>query len=234
MAGALADRFRPAQVLAWGYGAQAASLAATAAVLLADGPPLAAYALSAVAATAITITRPAQAVVLPALARAPDELTASNVVIGWIESVTALAAPALAGVLLAVGSPGVVFAVFAAAAVGQALIVVPIGARTAAPGTAGADGSLTAELTAGFRALAHNPHPRMLVALLSVAYVVWGALDILTVVLAIDILGLGDAGVGYLIAAFSAGGLAGAALAVGLSGEDASRAADPLRRRDLG
>jgi MFS family permease len=217
IAGALADRYRPARVLAWGYVAQAAGMGTTASVLLADGPPLAAYAFSAVAATAVTVTRPTQAVVLPALARAPEELTAANVVTGWIESATALAGPVLAGVLLAAGSPGTVFAVFAAAAMAQAVLVWPVRGGTA-PAAAELEETATAELTAGFRALAHNPHPRLLVALLAVAYVVWGALDILTVVLAVDILDIGEAGVGYLVAAFGAGGVVGAALAVGLVG----------------
>jgi MFS family permease len=225
IAGALADHFRPARVLAWGYAAQAASLGATAAVLYAEGPALAAYALSAVASTAVTITRPTQAVVLPALARAPEELTAANVLTGWIESATALAGPLLAGLLLGIGSPGAVFAVFAAAAVVQAILVLPVGGG-AAPGAAGLEESAAAELTAGFRALARNPHPRMLVALLAMAYVVWGALDILTVVLAVDILDIGEAGVGYLVAAFGAGGIVGAALAVGLVGR--SRLVPPI------
>lgn len=96
---------------------------------------------------------------------------------------------------------------FAAAAIAQAILVAPVGG--AAPGAAGSDEGPTAELAAGFRALARNPHPCTLVALLSLAYVVWGALDILAVVLAIDILGIGEAGVGYLVAAALAVGLVG-------------------------
>src|SRR5690349_5284381 len=87
IAGSLGDRHRLTHVLAAGYAAQAAAMGATAAVLLGGGPPFAAYALAAAAATAVTVTRPATAALLPALARSPEELTAANVTSGWIESV---------------------------------------------------------------------------------------------------------------------------------------------------
>src|SRR5436305_181480 len=126
VAASLADRHPAAKVLAAGYAAQAAAMSATAAVLLGGGPPVAAYALAAVAATAVTITRPAQAVLTPSLARTPEELTAANVASGWIESVSVLAAPALAGVLLGAGGAGTVFAVMAGVALVSALLVAPV------------------------------------------------------------------------------------------------------------
>ena len=67
--GLLADRRRPEGVLAGGYVAQAAAMGATAVVLFGGGAPWLAYAFAAAATTAITITRPAQAVLAPGLAR---------------------------------------------------------------------------------------------------------------------------------------------------------------------
>jgi MFS family permease len=213
LAASLGDRFRPTRVLAAGYVAQASAMAATGAVLLADGPPFAAYALAAVGATAVTVTRPAQAVLTPALARTPEELTAANVASGWIESVSMLAAPALAGVLLAAGGAGAVFAVMAGAALASAILVAPLRGPAPAGGGPGFDRTLD-----GVRAVAREPGPRSLVWLLGVEALAIGALDVLYVVLAVDVLHRDGSTAGYLNAAFGAGGVAGIAVTVALVG----------------
>jgi MFS family permease len=213
-ASVLADRRPPGRVLALGYLAQALAMGGTAVPLLGGAPPLVAYALAAVAATAVTITRPTQAALVPGLARTPDELTATNVVSGWIECVSVLVAPALAGVLLAVASPGWVFAVMAVVVGGSSLLV----ARLPGPAPACDAQPALQEALAGFRVLAREPSARVLVGLLGGQFVAIGALDVLYVVLAISVLDLGGSGAGYLNAAFGAGGVAGIAVTAALVG----------------
>jgi MFS family permease len=212
VAASLIDRISPTRLLTFGYLAQFAAMSATASVLLADGPPLMAYALAAVAATAITVSRPAQAVLLPSLARTPEELTAANVVSGWIESVAMLGAPALAGVLLGAGGAGTVFAVMAGTVLVSAMLVAPV-RSPAADGDAAATAAL-----AGVRAVALEPGPRSLVWLLTVEAIAIGALDVLYVVLAVGVLHKSGGSAGYLNAAFGAGGVAGVAATATLVG----------------
>lgn len=212
----LADRFRPARVLTLGYVAQGAGMGLTAAVLLLDGPPALAYACAALAATAVTVTRPTQAALTPALARVPEELTASNVVFGWNESVSLLVAPTVAGVLLAAAGPGWVFLLMALLVLGGAVLVAPI--TGPAPASGGSEASPLSELADGFRVLGREPAARTLVGMLGAQFVAIGMLDVLYVVLAVDTLEMGDGGAGYLNAAFGAGGALGIGVTASLVG----------------
>ena len=90
-----------------------------------------------VASTAVAATRPAQAVLLPALVHGPEQLTAMNVVTGWIESVGIVAAGAIAGALLAVGGAGAVFATCAGLGAGAGLLVATVRTRPLAIADAG-------------------------------------------------------------------------------------------------
>jgi hypothetical protein len=218
------DRFRRERVLLGGYLVQAAAMAATAAALLADAPVPLVYGLAAVAATSITVTRPAQNALLPILARTPDELTAANVASSWTESISVLGGPALAALLLAVSGPGAVFAVMAGALACAGLLVRRVDTG-AGPGPATASAEPAGRLTGvvrtalgGFGALARERLPRLSVALLTVQYLMVGVLDVLLVVLAFEVLDLGASGVGLLNSAVGAGAIAGSALTVLLVG----------------
>jgi len=218
VAARLGDRRPPGRVLALGYVVQALALGATATTLIADGPALLAYGLAAVGATAVTVTRPAQAALLPSLARTPDELTATNVVAGWSESISMLAAPALAGALLAWHGAGAVFAVMSVLLVSAALVVAPITGATPAPGP---DDDVSA-----FRLLLDEPNARLLVGVLGAQYLVIGALDVLFVVLAVSVLGRDGSVAGYLNAAFGAGGVVAIVITIALVGR--ARLVPPL------
>jgi len=108
----LVDRRSPVILLAGGYLVQAAATAATAAAIIA-GLPLAAYAAAVAAATAVTTTRPAQSTLIPSVASTADQLTAANVVAGWVEATGIAVSGLLAGVLIALAGVGSVFAVCA-------------------------------------------------------------------------------------------------------------------------
>ncbi|HEU0336328.1 MAG TPA: cyclic nucleotide-binding domain-containing protein [Gaiellaceae bacterium] len=217
VAATLGDRSPPGRVLLWGYVAQAAGMGLTATVLLADGPAALAYASAALAATAVTITRPAQAALVPALARRPEELTAANVVAGWIEGLSVLVAPAVAGLLLGVSGPGWVFAVMAAVAVASAVLVAPVPGPPPAGGQE-ARSAVLAETAESIRLVRREPAVRLLVVLLGLQFVAIGALDVLFAELAIGVLDRDDAWAGYLNAAFGLGGTLGIAATVALVG----------------
>jgi len=218
------DRYRREWVLLGGYLAQALSMLATAVALLTEAPVPLVYGLAALAATSITITRPAQSALLPTLARTPEELTAANVASSWTESTSVLGGPALAALLLGLSGPGAVFAVMAAVLACSGLLVTGIrtdpvpGLAQPGKGRPGRLAGLVRTALGGFSTLARERLPRLSVGLLTVQFVMVGALDVLLVVLAFDVLDIGSSGVGLLNSAVGAGAIAGSALTVLLVG----------------
>jgi hypothetical protein len=78
--------------------------------------------------------------------------------------------------------------------------------------------ALRSHLLAGARAAATTPAPRLLIGTFIIQTGVRGALVVLTVVAAIELLGMGEPGVGMLNAALGAGGFVGAVAAIALAG----------------
>ena len=222
IAASLGDHVRRERALLLAYLAQFITMALTAAALLAAAPAPLVYLAAASATMAITLTRPVQAAILPSLSRAPAELTAANVASGTVETASILVGPILAGLALAGSGPGLVLVGAAGVVFAGGLLVLDVrpvapAPRVAEPASTGAR-SLFVEAFGGFGLLLRERGPRAPLLLLGGAAVLWGALDVLLVVLAFDLLDIGEAGVGYLNAAIGAGGLVGSALSVALIG----------------
>lgn len=158
--------------------------------------------------------RPIQASVLPWLARTPGELTAANVVAALAENAATLLGPVVAGIALALfGVPAAIGLAAALVAVASGMIwrfVVPARGGDAAGAR---DHTAMAAMAAGAVDLARLAPPVGVTVLVFAQTFVRGALTVLVVVLALDVLLLGEAAVGWLTAAMGIGGLIGGAIA---------------------
>ncbi len=211
----LGDRYSRRNVLVALSLVRALVLAVAAAVVALDGPAAVVFVLAAVFTAVGTGHKPAQAALLPGLADEAGQLAASNALWAAIDSVGFLVGAAGGGLLVAIG--GVEFAL--AATCGAYLLAVvalagiPVDVR---PPGAGAPpvGRRAAEIAEGFRTVAATPGLRLVVGVLGVSTLVEGAVDVLVVVVALELLDLGAAGVGWLNSAWGLGGAIGGAAAV--------------------
>jgi predicted MFS family arabinose efflux permease len=204
----LADRFPRVRVMVAADLMRAFAVTGAAVAVFVDAPTGLVYALAGAVAVVSTAFRPAQAALVPTLTRTTQELTAANVASSTIESVAFFAGPALGGVLLAATSVGVVFAAQAAAFLWSALLVHRIKVEHVITAETSQRG-IVRELAAGFEAVARDSRLRLLIGLFSAQTLVGGALNVLVVVTALELLDVGEAGLGFLTSADGLGGLVG-------------------------
>jgi len=215
LAGVVGDRYPRVRVMIASDLVRAATLATMGVATLADAPPFAIYGLALVATLSATPFGPAQAALLPQLARSPRELTAANASTSAVDNVGSFVGPALGGLVVAVANVEAVFGTAAVLYLWSALLVASIGHREQIErGGEDDDGGGLRKAFAGFGALAGTPRLRLIVGLVAAQTVVDGALDVLIVVLALETLQAGASGLGFLNSAAGAGGVL-AALAAG-------------------
>ncbi|HET8784389.1 MAG TPA: MFS transporter [Candidatus Limnocylindrales bacterium] len=235
VAAILGDRHPRSRVMLGAYLGQALAFAAAAAAFALDAA-LAGYGLGIVAMALVALTRPLLASILPEIARSPDELTAGNVASGLGEGFGALGGSLAAGVLLAVGgAPAVLVAGAGAMSVASLLVLrLAIEARVverAAIRMAEADLSGVVrvalhELGAGAAAMIADRRLVALSTLMAVTIGTLGALNVLIVIVAIDVLGFDEEAAGYLAAVTGVGALLGSLAATSLIGRE--RIAAPM------
>ena len=209
--GELADRISRAAVMTGSACASAIALGLSATAAALGAPELPVYLLGLVVTVAGMAFRAAQSAIMPALARDPRALASANVVTSTVESAAVFAGPALAAVVLAAAGPALGFALAALLVFAAAILVAGLeGAAGAPQATAATGGSL--------RAAAAHPIVRLVLGLLLAQTFVSGALTVYYVLCAIELLQIGESGVGLLTAAYGAGGVLGSLAAFGLAG----------------
>ncbi len=214
----LGDRYDKRLVMVSSDLARVVLIGAAALAVYTDSPPVVVYILAALVGVAATAFRPAEAALVPALARTPDELTAANVSASTIESIGMFGGPAIGGLLLAATGPATVFVVTAGLLLCSAILLVGIRPAGEVEPVEREEESIREELLAGFRAIVHERRMRLLVGLFSAQTFVDGMLNVLIVVVALDLLDTGRAGLGFLNSAVGIGGLVGALAAAALVG----------------
>jgi MFS family permease len=205
------DRRPRARVLTAAYAVLSLSMAATAVALVA-APPIVGYLMATVAATTITLVRPAHAALLPEIVRTPDELAVANAASGTAEGLGALIGPLLAGLLIGLGGPAAVYAAIAILTLGSTVIVLPLAlaAHPLVTPTAVPRHGLLRELGAGLRTVAGDRRLFAVMAILSGTIALLGAFNVLLTVIAIDLLGGDESTIGYVAAIAGLGSVLGA------------------------
>jgi MFS family permease len=227
IASTLGDRYPRRLVMVCSDATRAVLVVVAAVLIWTDGPTIAVYALAIVAAVCGSPFRSSQASLLPQLARDPIELAAANVASSTVESIGFFAGPALAGLMLAVTSIPVVYVFNAITFAWSALLVLGVRVPRREDESQAKDEepeaeppekeSFLAEVTAGYRAILGSRDLRVLVGLYCGQTVVAGASLVFTVAIALDMLEIGQSGLGYLDAMLGVGGLVGGFVALVLA-----------------
>lgn len=211
-AGLLSDRYSRRSVLVGSAAAISFVLTAACAAATFDAPHAVIYALGGIFTVAISGYVPAEAALLPALARTPQELSAANVTHSAMDSSGFLLAAVGTGVMLALATPAVVFGV---AALGALLtMIVLTGIEPDRRPEYDGDGEISGiarETTLGFRTLV--AHPGLLLASATLVMLLFfeGVADVLVVIMALELLHLSEGSIGFLNAAWGVGALIGGA-----------------------
>jgi MFS family permease len=184
-----------------------------------------AAALNAVLATPFFA---ASGALLPTLADTPTELTAANAVAGIIDSVGFFLGPAIAGAVLAASNIETAFLLTAGVIVfsfavntGLPRDTVRDGEKEAAAATedvAAEAQNILSRALGGFRTIGADSRLAVLLGIFAAGSFVAGAIEVLIVSIAFDLLHLGNGAVGYLNAAFGIGALVGAVVVAAMVG----------------
>lgn len=206
----LTDRLSRRTVLAIGYWGRALATGVMALALASGAPAPVIYMLAPVDVILASSIFPASAALIPDLSRRPEELSSANAAFSTMESAGALLGPLIAALLIATRNLLSVFVVAVAIYALAAVATRTLSSDRTIKSLRGLN--LLSELRSGLATLRSHWDARSVVAMWTLESMLVGVVDVFVVVVALDILGWGDPGVGLLAAAVGVGGVLGAIL----------------------
>ncbi len=176
------------------------------AIAVAAGPVSLVVGLASLRSLGYSLARPVHLATIPVHAEQTADATAAMIVTGWIDATGAMVGPAIAGAILAVSDASAVFVAMAA------LTIVGL---WLSPSTGEVVGTGPDRVR---RSVLSVQGARPMLAYKTVSSMLSGATDVVVVLVAIELLGLGDDGAAYLASLVGVGELVGALLLVSLLG----------------
>jgi MFS family permease len=213
--GLIGDRSSRRTVLMVSALAASALLGAAAVAVVVDASVAVVCVLAGLSTVAVSPYVPAEGALMPQIARTPQELSAANVAHSALDNIGFLVAGIASGALLATASPQAVFAMAAIAGLIATMLLARLTPDERPAYARETSGTVVAEMARGARSLLGDSRLRLVGIALTLLLFFEGAVDVLAVIVALDLLGLGQGAVGYLNAAWGIGALlGGGALAV--------------------
>ncbi len=186
-------------------------------VLLWGWPTAIVYVLAVVSTVAFTPFRASHSALMPSLCRTPEELTSVNVARGGLDSLSVVAGPLVAAVLVSVADVSAVFVFSGACALLSAALLLRLHYERL-PIEDRAQRHLVDEVREGLHAVRAYDGVSVVVGFVALQSAIRGAFSVFVVVLAIDLLDGNDAAVGVLQGAVGVGAIVGSVACTALVG----------------
>jgi MFS family permease len=215
----LGDRYPRHRVILIVNVVRTVLMLATAGVALLEFHVAVIYLLTALVGLMQSLFRPTQSALMPSLARSTEELTAANLVLTTIETLAVFLGPAIGGLMLAFTETDALFVAAAAAFLLSAVLLAGVRPEREAERRPRKEG-LVKDSLAGFATIGRDAHLRLIVGLYGAQTLVAGSLNVLIVVASLELLDMGEAGIGFLNSAIGIGGLFGGFAAMALLGRN--------------
>lgn len=210
VAGVFADRVDRLWLLRWSSGLRLVATALLAVLVAVEAPPLAVVGLVVLATTMGTPCFPALTATVSSMVPA-ENLAPANGLLNTVETASWVVGPAAGGLLLIGGEPSVALLVNAAVfAVGLALLLPLRRATTQRPAAVAEERSgFLSDFAEGFRAIMTRGDVAAPLVLVVVVNIILGGASVGLVLVADELVDLGEGGFGILNAALGAGGFLG-------------------------